>query len=134
VDVWPDHKVKIWNFELVLDDGPEGAVKLYAAMEGHGGPVNCVRFSPDGRFLATASDDHIVLVWELRGGPATPVFGADETNVENWGRSVTLSGHTTRTHLLYFNCPPNDLAFFPSLRKPGLTSGLVGVCDPSTQR
>lgn len=84
----------------MLNDGPEGAVKLFAAMEGHGGPVNCVRFSPDGRFLATASDDHVVLVWELRGGPATPVFGSEETNVENWGRSVTLSGHTTRTRLL----------------------------------
>lgn len=90
-----DHKVKIWNFEMVTNDQGEGA-KLLAAMEGHGGPVNCVRFSPDGRFLATASDDHMVLLWELRSGPAAPVFGTDDTNVENWCRSVTLSGHTTR--------------------------------------
>ncbi|ELR22783.1 WD domain, G-beta repeat-containing protein [Acanthamoeba castellanii str. Neff] len=103
-----DHKVKIWNFDLVLNDGPEGAVKLFAAMEGHGGPVNCVRFSPDGRFLATASDDHVVLVWELRGGPATPVFGSEETNVENWGRSVTLSGHTTQV---------NDISWSPDGRR-----------------
>lgn len=107
ISLWDtDHKVKIWNFELVVKDGPEGAVKLFAAMEGHGGPVNCVRFSPDGRFLATASDDHMVLLWELRATAAVPVFGSEDTNVENWTRSLTLSGHTTRNFLAL--CPRTD--------------------------
>lgn len=53
----------------------------------HSGAVNCVRFSPDGRYLASCGDDNTILLFELRAGPAT---GFGQKNVENW-RNADLS-------------------------------------------
>ena len=44
-----------------------------ATLEGHGGPVNSVSFSPDGTMLATGSWDSTVKLWKVAtgGNPAT---------------------------------------------------------------
>jgi eukaryotic-like serine/threonine-protein kinase len=49
-------RVILWN----LMDQEELAI-----LEGHGGPIMCVCFSPDGRTLATGSIDHSVRLWSL---------------------------------------------------------------------
>lgn len=72
-------------------------VQLLAGLPQHTGSVLCVRWSHGGRYLASASDDKFVLVWELlpEGSAAAAPFGSTETpNIENWSRICVLRGHS----------------------------------------
>jgi WD40 repeat protein len=58
-------------------DAPMGAPTFEqeaVAPSAHAGDVNCVRWHPrQGGVLASAGDDGVVRVWELRGGAASSV-------------------------------------------------------------
>ena len=56
-------------------------------LEGHSGPVHAVAFSPDGRQLASASDDGAVRLWD----PATGKSITTLTDHNNWVRGVAFS-------------------------------------------
>jgi glucose repression regulatory protein TUP1 len=42
--------------------------RIRAVFKGHTGRIRCIDFSPDGRFLASASYDHTVRMWLVRDG------------------------------------------------------------------
>lgn len=98
-----DNKVKIWALRPVLQAVAEADAslpRLLATLEDHDGPVNACRFSPNGRRLATGSDDKLILVHELSPGPAKAVFGATSPPaVENWRVSLVSVCHP-RAHVL----------------------------------
>jgi serine/threonine protein kinase len=51
----------------------QGRVPLRAMLEGHNGPVWSVAFAPDGRTLATGSDDATLRFWDAATGKAEAV-------------------------------------------------------------
>lgn len=64
-------------------------------MSHHLGTIHSVRFSPNGRYLASGADDKIICIYQLESGPPTvAAFGTNEPPpVENWKTSRRLIGH-----------------------------------------
>ena len=89
--------MKVWTTSALLDRNKENdkeCPKLLATLADHYGPVNCCRFSKNGRYLATASTDSNIFLYELHEGKGRTMFGSnDEPNVENWSNVGKLKGH-----------------------------------------
>uniref|UniRef100_A0A7N0UXB4 Protein HIRA n=1 Tax=Kalanchoe fedtschenkoi TaxID=63787 RepID=A0A7N0UXB4_KALFE len=104
-----DHKVRIWNMESVGRDmsNDEPAQRLLATLRDHFGSVNCVRWAKHGRYLASGSDDQVILIHERKPGSGTTEFGSGEApDVENWKVALTLRGHTA--DVVDLNWSPDD--------------------------
>lgn len=78
--------------DVEADDSTQ---RLLATVRDHFGSVNCVRWAHHGRFLASGSDDQMILIHERKAGSATVEFGSGEPpDVENWKVVMTLRGHS----------------------------------------
>ncbi|XP_030379008.1 protein HIRA homolog [Scaptodrosophila lebanonensis] len=90
-------RVVIWNLLPVLSEKEENDVnvpKMLCQMDQHLGCVNCVRWSQDGKLLASGSDDKLIMIWRKSQGPSG-VFGNGgmKKNPETWKCYYTLRGH-----------------------------------------
>lgn len=94
-----DSKVKVWSTAGVASPDDASQKRLLASMSAHTGAVTAVAFSPDGRFIASGSDDRIVLVSELDTSrpPRRREFGSSEGDdleeSEVWTPRKRLVGH-----------------------------------------
>lgn len=105
-----DHKVRIWNMKSVGRDleNDESTQRLLATLRDHFGSVNCVRWAKHGRYVASGSDDQVILIHERKPGSGTSEFGSGEPpDVENWKVVMTLRGHTA--DVVDLNWSPDDL-------------------------
>eukprot|EP00347_Sterkiella_histriomuscorum_P016639 403352417 len=62
----------------------------YDLQGGHTSTINVVRFSPNGQYLASGSDDQMVIIWTLKSAPLE--FGKMEEAIQ-WGHPRQLRGH-----------------------------------------
>ncbi|KAK7272214.1 hypothetical protein RJT34_28687 [Clitoria ternatea] len=106
-----DHKVRIWNMKSVSTDMENDASsqRLLATLRDHFGSVNCVRWAKHGRYVASGSDDQVILIHERKPGSGTTEFGSGEPpDIENWKVAMTLRGHTA--DVVDLNWSPDDSA------------------------
>ncbi|KAL2590207.1 Protein HIRA [Glycine soja] len=106
-----DHKVRIWNMKSVSTDleNDDSSQRLLATLRDHFGSVNCVRWAKHGRYVASGSDDQVILIHERKPGSGTTEFGSGEPpDIENWKVAMTLRGHTA--DVVDLNWSPDDSA------------------------
>ena len=63
-----DAKVRIWSTKPILNADSEASgrpPKSLCTLTMHTGPVLTVRWAHSGRWLASGSDDEIVMIWDL---------------------------------------------------------------------
>jgi dipeptidyl aminopeptidase/acylaminoacyl peptidase len=71
-----DGNVKLWDVASALGEatGTPGAVRLVGLLQDHTSSVISLAFSPDGKSLASGSDDTRVIVWDVAKGTSRRVF------------------------------------------------------------
>lgn len=120
-----DSKVRVWSTAGVASPDDVSQKRLLASMSAHTGAVTAVAFSPDGRYIASGSDDRIVLVSELDTSrpPRCREFGSSEgldmEESEVWTPRKRLVGHDNDVQ---------DLAWSPDgqlLVSVGLDSAII---------
>ncbi|KZT28062.1 WD40 repeat-like protein [Neolentinus lepideus HHB14362 ss-1] len=126
-----DAKVRIWSIKPILSEASELSnkpPKALCSLTMHTGPVLCVRWAHSGRWLASGSDDQIVMIWDLDPSAKGKVWGSDEVNVEGWKPMKRLPGHESDV---------TDLAWSPGdryLASVGLDSQVIVWCGYTLER
>ncbi|KAJ6438829.1 transposase-like protein [Purpureocillium lavendulum] len=93
-----DGHVRIWSTEAIYSakDASYTKPRQLCHMSHHLGTIHSVRFSPNGRYLASGADDKLICVYHLdKSAPAAAAaFGTNEPPpVENWKTYKRLIGH-----------------------------------------
>lgn len=97
-----DGKVKLWSIDTLqkykeLDSMNSGSSTVIdksecrplCSMSRHAGAITCVRFCPNGRFLASGSDDKLVLIWE-KDEEKTRIMALHRNEIANSGDTNLL--------------------------------------------
>ncbi|KAI0777359.1 WD40 repeat-like protein [Trametes elegans] len=126
-----DAKVRIWSTKPILNHASELSgrpPKSLCTLTMHTGPVLVVRWAHSGRWLASGSDDEIVMIWDLDPTAKGKVWGSDEVNVEGWKPLKRLVGHESDV---------TDVAWSPGdryLASVGLDSAVLIWCGFTLER
>ncbi|KAL4905821.1 hypothetical protein BDW74DRAFT_152069 [Aspergillus multicolor] len=91
-----DGYVRIWSTEAICGSEDSSKPKQLASMSNHSGTIHTVRFSPNGKYLASGADDKVVCIYTLDANPPSHAasFGSNEAPpVENWRTIRRLIGH-----------------------------------------
>ncbi|EDM75102.1 WD-40 repeat, partial [Plesiocystis pacifica SIR-1] len=111
------------------------------ALEGHTGPVIGLAFSPDGRRLASLSEDDSVRVWDLasgetivslpRAGALDLLFSAQGDQLITAGREGRVRVHDLRPHTWYaWGCSALSALDVDTLHSPTRCADLPAPPEP----
>ncbi|KAG8737460.1 HIR complex subunit [Ceratobasidium sp. 414] len=105
-----DAKVRIWATKPILKKDAEETATNKSL---------CTLGMHSGKWLASGSDDTVVMIWDLDPQGGGRVFGSDEVNIEGWKALKRLPGHESDV---------TDLAWAPEdryLASVGLDSKVI---------
>jgi protein HIRA/HIR1 len=93
-----DGHVRVWSTESIYNAEEQSYTKprQLCHMSHHLGTIHSVRFSPNGRYLASGADDKLICIYHLDSNPPSHAasFGTNEPPpVENWKTYKRLVGH-----------------------------------------
>ena len=93
------------NFQTLTDPENNSNYRIKPIFEcelngAHISTVNICRFSPNGKYLATGSDDNTVIIWVQKSRPST--FGSTEEKI-CWSNHKILRGHSGDVYDLSWN-------------------------------
>ncbi|KAJ6596673.1 WD40-repeat-containing domain protein [Mycena sp. CBHHK59/15] len=126
-----DAKIRIWSTKPILNPASEASnkpPKALSTLTMHTGPVLTVRWAHSGKWLASGSDDEIVMIWDFDSSARGKVWGSDEVNVEGWRPLKRLPGHESDV---------TDVAWSPGdryLASVGLDSKVIIWCGYTHER
>ncbi|KAJ7512540.1 histone transcription regulator 1 [Mycena galericulata] len=126
-----DAKIRIWSTKPILHPASELSnkpPKALSTLTMHTGPVLTVRWANSGKWLASGSDDEIVMIWDFDPSAKGRVWGSDEVNVEGWRPLKRLPGHESDV---------TDVAWSPGdryLASVGLDSKVIIWCGFTHER
>ncbi|KAK2465593.1 hypothetical protein APHAL10511_002485 [Amanita phalloides] len=126
-----DSKIRIWSTKPILSRSSDQSgkpPKSLCTLHMHTGPVLTVRWAHSGRWLASGSDDAIVMIWDLDPNAHGKVWGSEEVNIEGWKPLKRLPGHDSDV---------TDVAWSPGdryLASVGLDSTVIIWCGFTLER
>ncbi|KAJ6572019.1 histone transcription regulator 1 [Mycena capillaripes] len=126
-----DAKIRIWSTKPILNPASELSnkpPKALSTLTMHTGPVLTVRWANSGKWLASGSDDEIVMIWDFDPSAKGKIWGSDEVNVEGWRPLKRLPGHESDV---------TDVAWSPGdryLASVGLDSKVIIWCGYTHER
>ncbi|KAK2590438.1 HIR complex subunit [Conoideocrella luteorostrata] len=91
-----DGHVRVWSTEAIYQskDPSYAKPRQLCHMSHHLGTIHSVRFSPNGRYLASGADDKLICVYHLDKNAPAATFGNNEPPpAENWKTYKRLIGH-----------------------------------------
>ncbi len=129
----PDGKIMAVDEIKLLDEGEGNKVniwdvakeKLLGTLPGHSKTIGSIKFSPDGRFVATASHDKTIKLWDVATRTEIKTFSGHQ----DWVNSIAFSpdGKTlaSASGSLYYSSNDNSIKFWNVSTGESL-GGLVG--------
>ncbi|KAF8490609.1 WD40-repeat-containing domain protein [Gautieria morchelliformis] len=125
-----DAKIRIWSTKPILNEEAHasGFPTNLSTLTMHTGPVLSVRWAYSGKWLASGSDDAVVMIWDLDPAGSGRVWGTDEVNIEGWKALKRLPGHESDVTDLAWSSDDRYLA------SVGLDSMVIVWCGLSLQQ